>query len=428
MTISHDEFKSLIQNVQEVRNMAEKKLTDISAEAKAKEEKLLSEVTSIQQKLAVQEASQKKIEQDFADSVKSLEKAAHRIGAGESGSEEKEAAAVYKKAMDKYIRTGHNSGFTALEEVKSVIETNPILARDIKSLVAGINPDGGYLVMPEFGGVKKGQIFETSPIRQLATTVSISTDVYEYVIDDDQLGAVEWVGEMTAPSETATPNIGLGQIATHQMAVEPKISQKLLDDAMVNVDQWLVDKINDRFIRGENTAFVSGDGANKPKGFVSYPAWDSAGVYQRNKIEQINSGSAGAVTADGIKNLISGLKEPYQPNAVFLMQRATFGAVTKLKDGVGSYLLNVDSPREGDALRMGGKPVMFADDMQAVASDALAIAYGDFRAGYTIVDRLGVRVMRDPYTGKPFVKFYATKRVGGAVTNFEAIKIQKLAA
>jgi HK97 family phage major capsid protein len=284
------------------------------------------------------------------------------------------------------------------------------------------------MVMPEFGGVKKGQIFETSPIRQLATTVSISTDVYEYVIDDDQLGAVEWIGEVTAASETSTPNVGLGQIATHQMAVEPKISQKLLDDAMVNVDQWLVDKINDRFTRGENTAFVSGDGANKPKGFLSYSAWAVAGTYERNKIEQINSGSAGAVTADGIKDLVSGLKEAYQPNAVFLMKRATFGAVTKLKDGTGSYLLNVDSPREGDALRMGGKSVLFADDMQAIASDALAIAYGDFRAGYTIVDRIGVRVMRDMYTGKPFVKFYATKRVGGAVTNFEAIKLQKLAA
>ena len=161
---------------------------------------------------------------------------------------------------------------------------------------------------------------------------------------------------------------------------------------------------------------------------MSHAAWAVNGTYERNKIEQIVSGTSAVVKADGLISLQNALLEAYQPNAKFLMKRATFGAVSKLKDGTGAYLLNPMMLPQGATMVLLGKPVIFADDIAAIAANSLSIAYGDFQKAYTIVDRMGIRVLRDPYTTKPFIKFYTTKRVGGAVTNYQALKIQKLAA
>jgi HK97 family phage major capsid protein len=296
---------------------------------------------------------------------------------------------------------------------------------EIRAMSVDSDPDGGYLVMPTMSSNIITRVFESSPIRQLASVQTISSDALEMMIDDEEAGS-GWVGEREARSETDTPQIGMKSIPVHELHASPKATQKLLDDASVNVEAWLAGKVSDKFARMEESAFVAGNGIAKPRGFLTYPA---ASGYERGKLEQIVSGVAGAFTADGFIDLQNALKEAYQGNAVFVMKRASFGSVRKLKDGQGQYLLGIGADITGvQQMTLLGKPVRFADDMPAVGSNALSCAYGDFRQGYTVVDRVGIRVLRDPYTATPFIKFYTTKRVGGDVTNYEAIKIQKLAS
>jgi HK97 family phage major capsid protein len=317
-----------------------------------------------------------------------------------------------KEIFTKFLRRGEKS----LSEIEK------------KALSVGSDPDGGYTVSPDMSSAVVSRIFESSPIRQLASIETIGSDSLELLIDDDEAGAA-WVGELGTRAETDTPEMGKKVIYAHELHASPRASQKLLDDSALDIERWLGAKVADKFGRTENTAFVSGDGSAKPRGFLTYPAWAVADTYERDAIEQIASGSAGAITADGLISLQNALKEQYQTGAAFLMKRASYGDVLKLKDQNDQYLL-------GFSLADGGRPVMsllnhrviFADDMPAVAADALAVAYGDFSVGYKIVDRVGIRMLRDPYSSKPYVVFYTTKRVGGDVVNFEAIKLQKLEA
>ena len=207
----------------------------------------------------------------------------------------------------------------------------------------------------------------------------------------------------------------------------PRATQKMLDDAGFDIESWLSRKVTDKMTRFENTAFVVGDGSQKPRGFLSLPAWATNGIYERNAIEQIASGAAGEFTGDGVKALQNAVIENYQANAVFGIQRASWEGIITLKDGIGAYLLDPRSIKVGDDLTLLGKRVIFMNDMPSVANDALAMVYGDFSMGYTVVDRIGFRVIRDEFTNKPFILFYTTKRTGGDVTNYESYKIQKLA-
>jgi HK97 family phage major capsid protein len=205
------------------------------------------------------------------------------------------------------------------------------------------------------------------------------------------------------------------------MYAMPKASQKLLDDANLNVEAWLSEHISAKFGRDEATAFITGNGVNKPMGIMSYASGTSFG-----QVEQINSGSSGAFTADGLIDLVYGLKEPYKANAVFLMARSSVKLVRKLKDSQNQYLwapgLNGNSQSQ-----LLGFPIYEAADVAAASASSLSAAFGDFRAAYQIVDRVGIRMLRDPYSSKPHILFYTTRRVGGAVKNFEAFKIHKLA-
>jgi HK97 family phage major capsid protein len=180
--------------------------------------------------------------------------------------------------------------------------------------------------------------------------------------------------------------------------------------------------------RVENTAFVRGDGSQKPRGFLSLPDWSSPGVYQRNALERRDSGVNGAFTADAIIALQNDLKEAYQSRAVFGVKRAAFTSILTLKDDQGQYLINSMILREGADKVLLGKPVIFMDDLDGLSTDGQSMVYGDFNVGYTIVDRLGFRVIRDNVTKKGFVKFYTTKRTGGDVTNYESLKIMRLSA
>ncbi|MBL1148197.1 MAG: phage major capsid protein [Pseudomonadota bacterium] len=319
----------------------------------------------------------------------------------------------YKKAFRNYLRK--NNAGSDIEE--------------IKALSAGSDPDGGYLVTPDISGRIVQLVNETSPMRQVANIVTIGTDRLEGTRDLDEV-TTGWVAETDARTETDTPQIGQYAIPVHEQYAEPRATQRLLDDAMFNIEEWLAAKIADKFSRMENTAFVSGDGTGKPKGFLTY----AAGVPDSttfNVIEQVVSGAAGAFAAsnpgDALINLIYSLKGVYRSNAVFMMKRATLAEVRKLKDTDGNYIYNPDMQNKTGGT-LFGFPVVEAEDMPALAADSLSIAFGDFNAGYQIVDRQGLHILRDNLTAKPFVKFYTTKRVGGDVVNFEAIKLMKFAA
>jgi HK97 family phage major capsid protein len=289
-----------------------------------------------------------------------------------------------------------------------------------KALSVGSDPNGGYLVRPEVGEMIQTKIFETSPFRQYMGQVTIGTDAFEAPTDGDEAGGA-WVGEMGTRSATDTPKIGMLRIPAHELMASPKATQKLLDDASVNIEQWLGQKAANKFLRMENDGFANGNGVEKPRGFLSYAAGTGDG-----QIEQVALGGASAPTADGIIDLEAALKSAYKADAVWFAARATFSAVRKLKDSVSGQYLWQPGLQAGNPTTLLGHPVAEAADMPAVQSNALAIAFGNFRVGYLIVDRIGIRLLRDPFTAKPFVQFDYTKRVGGDVVVHEAIKIGKI--
>ena len=295
----------------------------------------------------------------------------------------------------------------------------------LKTMSVNSDPDGGYLVIPTLGGTITTLVRETSPMRQLASVQTISTDSLEYMLDNDEADA-GWVGETQARPETNTPRLSKLVIPVNEIYAMPKATQKLIDDAAVDIEAWLAAKVAQKFARMENTAFMAGDGVLKPRGILTYAAGTTIASQQ---IEQVVSGSASAFAYDGLVNLQSALKEEYQGNASWLVNRLGFGNLLLLKDGNGTPIFNMQyDMRIGLQRSILGAPLYFATDMPTVATNALAAAYGDFKAAYQIVDRTGIRILRDPFTDKPFVKFYTTKRVGGAVTNYEAVKIMKIAA
>jgi len=199
------------------------------------------------------------------------------------------------------------------------------------------NPDGGYAVPEEMANFIATRVFETSPMRQVANVVSMSSKTLDVRLDDDE-AAAGWVAEAGTVSETNTPELGEISITAHKVYADPKISEELIQDADFDVEGWLQGKVSNKFSRTENTAFVNGTGVGQPTGFLTYPAWASAGTYERDALEQINSGDANLLTADGLIDLQNALIEDYQANAVFMMKRNTWGAVKKLKDSSGRYL------------------------------------------------------------------------------------------
>lgn len=293
---------------------------------------------------------------------------------------------------------------------------------ECKALTEHIDSEGGFLVRPEISEAINLKVFETSPIMQLADVMDIGSNEYQEPADWSEPDA-GWVGETETRTETTASTLKLLSVPVHEIYAEPRATQRLLDDGFVDVEAWHSLKVAEKITRTINTACVSGNGVSKPKGFLSYASGDDY-----DKIEQVVSGSASLLTSDGLISLQASLFEDFQPNATWLMRRATVAAVRQLKAATtGEYLWGytqqLNAPFQQTLL---GKPVMFASDMPAVAANALAVAYGDFRRGYLIVRRPGIRVLRDNLTVKGFVKFYTTVRIGGGVRHFQAIKLQKV--
>ncbi|PIR33987.1 MAG: phage major capsid protein [Alphaproteobacteria bacterium CG11_big_fil_rev_8_21_14_0_20_44_7] len=312
----------------------------------------------------------------------------------------------YKKAFDSYLRKGNTNALDNIE---------------LKALSVGSDPDGGYLVTPTLSQRIEKIVFEASPMRQLASIEEISTDSLDIIVDNDS-AAAGWTTETGSVSDSNTPQIHKESIAVHEMYAQPKATQKLIDDSAIDIEAWIAEKVAEIFSTTENAAFINGNGSGKPLGILQYTAGTSWG-----EIEQINSESDGAVTADSLVNLYYSLKDEYAKNATFLMNRSVMQAVRLLKESTTDQYIWQPGLAAGAPDTLLGVPVAQATDMPVAASDSLSVALGDFKRGYKIVDRIGMRVLRDPFTDKPFVKFYTTKRVGGEVVNFEAIKLLKLA-
>lgn len=411
-----EDVKNLVEDINKgiaaVRAEVDAVKGDIAknAEANAKVDAIIKQVTD------AGEAMQKMAQKQAA-----IEAALNRFDATNTNND-KAKASEQKAMISAYLREGPSAldgkNIKLHEEGKAI---------EIRAMSTDNNPDGGYLTSPELGTFMVDRVFESTPMRSLANVVTISRGSLDLLIDDNEAGS-GWIDEGGTVSETDTPELGKLSIPVHKLAAEPLVTTEMLQDAVFDVEAWLYDKVAQKFGRDEGSAFVSGNGVGKPRGFLTHSAWDSAGVYERNKIEQVNLGDANNITADGLIALQASLKEEYQSTSTWLVKRTTYGNILKLK-GADNYFFSQTLLKDGVmGLSLLGRPLMFGEDMPAVAAGNLSVALADWRRAYTIVDRIGVQVLRDPYTKKGYVKFFTTKRVGGAVTSYDAIKIGKVAS
>lgn len=298
-----------------------------------------------------------------------------------------------------------------------------------KALSIGVNADGGYLVPSETETDILGRLTAISPIRAIASVRQVSTTVYKKPVALTG-PAVGWVAETAARPQTNSQTIDLLDFPTAELYAMPAATSAFLDDAAVDVGQWIADEVNAAFAEQETAAFVSGNGTNKPKGFLAETMVAEAS-WEWDKLGYLATGVAGDWPAsdesDLLIDLVYALKAGYRQNASWVMNRKTQAAVRKFKDGDGNYIWQPAAAPGGKASLMGFDLVE-AEDMPDIGAGTFPVAFGDFRRGYLVVDRQGVNVLRDPFSAKPYVLFYTTKRVGGGVQDFDAIKLLKFAA
>jgi HK97 family phage major capsid protein len=320
-------------------------------------------------------------------------------------------ASESKQAWGQYMRHG---------DVSKLLEA--------KQLSVGSNPDGGFVVPDDTAQQITQLLNDSSPMRQIAEVRQVGSSNFKKPISRGG-ASVGWTAETAARPETQTPTLDLIAFPAAELYAMPAATQALLDDSFADIDQWLAAEVQDVFAAQETLAFVNGDGLGKPKGFLSYT--NSADASQQwGEIGYVATGSAGAFASsdpiDSLIDLIYAPKAVYRPGANFVMNRRTVSAVRKFKDADGNYIWQ-PATQAGQPSTLLGYAVSEIEDMPDIGASAFAIAFGDFRRGYLIVDRAGVRVVRDPYSSKPFVLFYTTKKVGGGVQDFNAIKLLKFA-
>ncbi len=321
--------------------------------------------------------------------------------------------APHKKAFEAYLRSGDDDGLRGLD-------------LEGKAMSTAVAADGGYLVDPETASIIAGTLTGAGSLRRVANVVNVESTAYDVLIDEGNLGS-GWADETVATTETTTPTIDRISIPLHELAAMPKISQRLLDDSAFDIEAWMASRIADKFAQAEAAGFITGNGVNKPTGILNHTAVADA-TWTWGNIGYIATGTAGDFDptnpGDAIVDLVYALGARYRANGSFLMNSKTAGAVRKLKDSNGRFLWS-DGLAAGEPSRLMGYGVVIAEDMPDIAADSMSIAFGDFAAGYTIAERPDTRILRDPFSAKPNVLFYATKRVGGDVSDFAAIKLLK---
>lgn len=339
---------------------------------------------------------------------------------------ELEFVANNTKAFDKYLRRSVNRPF----EIRDLPED------EAKAITVTGDPQGGYLVPPTRSARIITKIRETSPMRSVASTVVIGTDRLVFPVDRG-LPTSGWVGEKSSRPETTTPEFGDMEIPVHEQYANPSISQNALDDSQYDIQSWLAGKVAEKFALEENTAFVSGDGIKKPRGFLNYSTASTADATRAfGVLQHIATGVSGGWPANTASDelrvnklidLISALKTAYLMGSRWVMNRELLADIRKFRDENGRHYVDFVITNTGLVFSLFGYPISVFEDSPIKASNSLSVSFGNFSQGYTIVDRQGIRVLVDPFTNKPYVNYYTTKRVGGGVVDSEAIKVLKFA-
>ncbi|GAA4026960.1 phage major capsid protein [Sphingomonas rosea] len=304
------------------------------------------------------------------------------------------------------------------------------LAFEGKSADNSSGAAGGFSIPREIDEVIDRALVAISPIRRISNVVKVGSSNYRKLITTGGTPS-GWVGTEALRPETATPTFSEVVPATGELYANPAASQHMLDDAQFDVEAWLANEIATEFARAEGYAFIKGSGVNQPLGFLSSPnAITADSARPMGTLQTIGTGVAGAFPAanpqDKLVDLVQSLRQPYRQGAVFVMNSATAAMVRKMKTTDGAFIWQ-PGMIAGQPSTLLGYPVIEAEDMPDIAASSLSIAFGNFKAGYIITERAETSILRDPYTKKPYVYFYATKRLGGQVVNSEAIKLLKFA-
>lgn len=346
--------------------------------------------------------------------IEAVEKIAARprLGGNVSNTDPSALAAEFK-ALGGFVRTDDDTEF--------------------KAMSVGSNPDGGYLVHSALSKQMTTKLFDQSPIRGICRIETITDgDAFEEPVDNAEIGA-SWVSENASRPVTTTATLRMLRVPVHEIYALQQVTQRLLDDSGTDIGAWIEGKVSDKFGRSEGAACVSGDGINKPRGFMDH---DKAATADDTRtwgaLQYVVSGSASVVAdadggANGLKDLYWALRAPYRKNGTWVMASATANALDKLKDANKDYIWR-DGMTAGAPPSLLGRPVEFDENMPTIGAGNYPVAFGDFKAGYMIVDKAGVRWLRDPFSSKPNVLIYAYRRTGGDVANSEAIKLLKIAA
>lgn len=319
----------------------------------------------------------------------------------------------HAKAIASYIRKGDEDALRSLD-----VET--------KGMNTSVDAEGGFLVDPQTAESIDSVLTSGASLRALSRVVQVEAGSYDVLIDHNEL-QTEWNAEGAAVSETNAPIVDRISIQLHELSASPTASQRILDDSAFDIETWLGERIGERFLRAESDAFVNGDGVNKPFGFLTKPevansSWDWG------NIGYVATGTDGDFDpnnpADALIDLVYALNAEYRAGAAFVMSSQTAGEVRKMKDNQGRFLW-MDGLHATQPPLLVGYPVLIVESMPLIGTDSHSIAFGNFRKGYTIAERPDLRILRDPYSAKPNVMFYATKRVGGDVSDYAAIKTLK---
>lgn len=295
------------------------------------------------------------------------------------------------------------------------------------ALTVGTDAEGGYLAPVEWDRTITGALRLISPIRQFAQVITTGVAGFKRLYSDRTIGS-GWVGETAARPETATPGISELSFGHGEIYANPAATQQFLDDAALNVEQWLADEVNTEFAYQEGIAFLAGNGVNKPFGILTYvEGGANAAKHPFGAIKAKETAAAGVINPDEVIDLVYNLPSSRRSGARFFMNNGSAAAVRKLKDGDGNYLWQ-PGYQDGEPGRILGYPTSEIEGMPDVGAGAIPLLFGDMRMTYLIIDRMGIRIMRDPYTNKPFVHFYSTKRVGGGVQNPEFMRALKMKA
>ncbi len=319
-------------------------------------------------------------------------------------------SAAAQEFVAKYLRRGEQAGI------------------GLKSFSGASGPEGGFAVPQEIDALIGATLKDISPIRSIATVVQTGTAGYRKLVTTGGTPS-GWVSETAGRPETDTPDFNEIAPPSGELYANPAASQAMLDDAAFDVEAWLADEIAREFARAEGAAFVGGSGVNQPRGFLNAAVTDeSDDVRAFGSLQYVASGSSGSFASeDVLVDLVHTLRPAYRQGASFVMNSSTLAQIRKFKTADGAFLWQ-PSLASGQPATLLGYPVVEAEDMPDIAADSLAIAFGNFRAGYLIAERRATHILRDPFTNKPFVHFYATKRVGGQLMNSEAIKLMQFSA